>query len=90
MPTLTEHRIQTYTIDPQTSVQVPTTITFLVDHKKFERTRAALAADRGAGDSYYRGCNSPGFNPCDFKYVAKLEEIGLPMLGHWHHLRDVV
>lgn len=45
---------------------------------RFERTRAALNADRGAGDSYYRCCNSPGFNPCDFAYAATLKDLELP------------
>ena len=48
----------TYAIDIQTGARVPTTATFRCDQESFERTRAVLVADRGAGDSYYRCRNS--------------------------------
>ncbi len=75
MSTIIEHRVSAFTIDVQTGERNPTTVTFRCNQESFEKTKAALAVNRGAGDSYFRCENSPGFNPCDFSYAVKPENL---------------
>jgi hypothetical protein len=43
----------------------------------FERTKRALAADRGPIDSYFKRCHS-SFDARDFIYDVKPEDLGIP------------
>jgi hypothetical protein len=82
MSTIIEHKVSAYELDVRTGALVPTTITLRFDQERFEETKRALNADRGASDSYDRCTGGDcGGDPGRFHYAVTLADVFPPKEG---------